>query len=104
MQDRQPFAMAGLWSKWPSPDGSELLSFTILTTSPNKLLKPIHDRMPVILDQGDEEMWLDPSIRDIEKLKGLLAPFRAGSMYAYEVSRTVNSPRNDSPECLESVN
>lgn len=73
-KDRQPFAFAGLWDSWRNPDANELHSFTIITTEANDLLRPIHDRMPVILHQTDEQLWLDPNVNDAAKLRPFLVP------------------------------
>jgi len=94
----EPFAMAGLWDRWRAPDGAELVTFTILTTSANALVASVHDRMPVILPREVEEAWLDPKAPP-EALRALLVPF-AGRMEAVPLSTAVNNPRNDGPEIL----
>jgi putative SOS response-associated peptidase YedK len=99
--DREPFAMAGLWEHWMGPDGSEIDSCTIIVADANALLAPIHDRMPVILDAADCGTWLDPSNQDKAALQSLLRPTDPAGWNAYAVSRAVNSPRNDSPALLE---
>lgn len=96
-----PFSFAGLWDTWKKPDGGELFSFTIITTSANELLKLIHERMPVILDREGEDGWLNPEFTDTGKLLSLLMPYPAQMMEAYDVSPLVNSPRNDLPQCIE---
>lgn len=101
LRTRAPFAFAGLWDEWSQPDGDRLLSFTIITTGPNELMKPIHDRMPVILNQRDEGMWLDPQLTDSDRLLPLLKPYPSDQMETYEVSTIVNSPKNDVPECVK---
>jgi len=100
MKDGKPFAFAGLWEDWHSPDGSQILSTTIITTQPNELVKPIHNRMPVILRQDDYNTWLTPDEVDSHKLIPLLQPFDSKLMEAYPVSRLVNNPKNDSPDCI----
>jgi putative SOS response-associated peptidase YedK len=100
MKSGRPFAFAGLWDEWHSPDGSVLLSCTIVTTGPNELMVPIHDRMPVILQRQDYAQWLDPAPRQAESLNALMRPLDAGLLDAYPVSTLVNSPANDSPECI----
>ena len=100
---RQPFAFAGLWDEWQSPEGEKLFTFTIITTNANELMKPIHDRMPVILHEKDEGMWLDPQLNDTEKLSTLLKPYPSNEMEAYKVSTFVNSPKNESPKCIEPI-
>ena len=96
-----PFAFAGLWDHWKSPAGEVIESCTILTTEANTLLKRIHDRMPVILDPRDYNIWLNPSIYEIQSLKYLFEPLPADKMEMYPVSDLVNSPRNDTPECIK---
>lgn len=100
LQDGRPFAFAGLWEHWHSDDGSELLSFTIITTSPNELMAHIHNRMPVILTAEQAQQWLEHAERSPEALLPLLKPFPPELMDASEVSKTVNNPANDSPDCI----
>ncbi len=100
MKDRQPFAFAGLWDSWNSPDGSHIRSCTIITTEPNDLMAMIHDRMPVILHPRDYAKWLDPSPQTPDQLLPLLKPFAADKMDAYPVSTLVNKPQNDAPELV----
>ncbi|WP_068470981.1 SOS response-associated peptidase [Candidatus Protochlamydia phocaeensis] len=95
------FAFAGLWDFITQPDGSKAYCFTILTTEANDLLRPIHDRMPVILLPDEEDKWLDPSIQVGAHLQPLLHPYPAKRMEVYEVSPKVNSWKNDTPECIE---
>ncbi len=96
----EPFAFAGLWESWPAPDGSPLLSCTIITTAPNDLVTELHDRMPVILPAEAYEVWLDPAEQNPDKLAQWLKPYPAPLMRAYPVTTEVNNPRNDTPECL----
>ncbi len=100
MKDRHPFAIAGLWDEWHSPDGGSLKTCTIITITPNELMESIHNRMPVILDAKDYAEWLDPAPRAPESLQHLIKPFSAGSMSAYPVSTFVNSPANDRAELV----
>jgi putative SOS response-associated peptidase YedK len=104
LQDGKPFAFAGLWDSWLSPSGQVINSCAIITTTPNKLMEPIHNRMPVILPQDMESPWLDEMITTSEEVKSLLKPFPEEQMFAYEVSTLVNSPRNDGPECVVPIN
>lgn len=100
LKSGEPFAFAGLWDRWDK--GKEpLQTFTIITTDNNELIRPIHNRMPVILHQKDEAVWLDPELRDPEKLLTLLKPYPSDEMEMYEVSTIVNSPKNDVPECIK---
>ncbi len=103
LKSNEPFAFAGLWESWKSPDGQVLHSCSIATTTPNELLATIHDRMPVILSEEAERIWLDPEQQDARVLTGVLTPFPAGSMDAYQVSSVVNSARNETPQCVHPV-
>ncbi len=98
--DGRPFAFAGLWDRWQPTDGTPLDTCTILTTTPNTLIQPLHDRMPVILAAGAYDLWLDPAVQNVERLQKLLAPYPADAMVAYPVSARVNNPANDSPDLL----
>ena len=97
----QPFAFAGLWEVWQPEGGEPLHSCTILTTEPNALVAPIHDRMPVILPPAAYGQWLAPQPTPEEDLRGLLRPYPAQALIAFPVSRLVNSPQNDLPACIE---
>jgi putative SOS response-associated peptidase YedK len=100
MRDSAPFAFAGLWERWQGIGGEAVETCAILTTDPNELLAPLHDRMPLILPQEDYEAWLDPSVRSPERLAPLLRPYPAGSMEAYPVGRDVNRPATDGPSLI----
>ncbi|MBX9791971.1 MAG: SOS response-associated peptidase [Pirellulales bacterium] len=100
--DRRPFAFAGLWEKWQSPDGP-WLSCTILTTDANHTLSPLHHRMPVILDPRDYDHWLDPAVRSPAEVEDLLLPAPDDWLVARPVGTYVNNPRHDSRECVEPV-
>jgi len=99
-KDRRPFAFAGLWERWKGPEGP-LDTFTILTTDANELIRPLHDRMPVIVARKDFALWLDPAVNDPEVLKPLLAPAPGEEMETVPVSRAVNSPAHDAADCIE---
>jgi len=101
LKNREPFAFAGLYDTWVDPKGKSLDSFTIITTTASAAIQHVHDRMPVILREKDEEVWLDPGVKDISRLKLMLAPYHGDQLEAYPVSRLVNSPTNDVPACLE---
>ncbi len=102
--DGRPLALAGLWAGWHDPDIDEVVrSFSIVTTTPNDLVAEIHDRMPVVLDDGAWERWIDPAIPDVAELHGLLGPARDGMLEMVPVSRLVNNVRNDGPELLEPI-
>ena len=94
---REPFAFAGLWAQ-ALRDGSSVHSCTIVTCRPGEVVAPIHDRMPVILEQGAEAEWLDPRT-SAERLRALLAP--TDYLAVAEVSDAVNDVRNDGPELIE---
>ena len=100
MKDRQPFAFAGLWDEWQSPEGSSIRTCTIITTEPNELMSSLHNRMPVILDPKDYDQWLDAAPQTPDKLIHLIKPFPADAMSAHPVSTLVNMPGNDRPECV----
>lgn len=95
-----PFAFAGLWERWTKGEGGPLETCTVLTTEANDVVRPVHERMPVILTEGAEEMWLDPSARP-EDLLRLLVPLPAEGMAAGAVLPWVNNPRHDDPRRLE---
>ncbi len=99
----RPFAFAGLWEDWQDEQGKHIQSCTILTTEANDSVRPIHDRMPVILDSKDFEIWLDPDIQKPEMLLPLLRPYSGLEMTAYPVSTVVNNPKNENPKCIEPV-
>ena len=103
MKNGQPFAFAGLWDNWHSADGSHILSAVIITTQPNELIKPIHNRMPVILPESAYEQWLTPGEVAHQELSPLLRPYDAEQMDAFPVSSLVNNPQNDSPNCVQPV-
>lgn len=104
LKSGSPFAFAGLWDSWHSPDGSLINSATIITTEPNSLMATLHNRMPVILPPDAYTQWLDPSVRTPESLQHLLLSYPSENMMAHPVSTLVNSPANDSPECLIPAN
>jgi putative SOS response-associated peptidase YedK len=128
LHDERPFAFAGLWESWEGktapgrtvpgtvfatdlfssqslsaktvPGAVLLETCTLITTGPNELMEPIHDRMPVILSPADYDRWLDPAIHEPDKLLPLLRPYPADAMLAVPVSVRVNNPKNDDAECV----
>jgi putative SOS response-associated peptidase YedK len=100
-RDGKPFAFAGLWECWHNPEDKPVETCTILTTHANDLMRPIHHRMPVILETGAYASWLDPLQADPAKVLPLLGLYTAEQMTAFPVSRCVNDPRHDDPKCLE---
>jgi len=103
LKSRRPFGMAGLYDTWQAPDGERITSCTIITTQANELVRPIHDRMPVIMPASHYAQWLDPSPQPVPRLLELLKPYPADEMSAYAVSRLVNSPGNNVEECVRPV-
>ena len=100
--DGRPLALAGLWSGWRDPETEEVRrTFTIVTTTPNDLMRPIHNRMPVVVPFDAWDRWLDPTLPDLGELQGLLVPAPDEDLEAYPVSRAVNNVRNDGPELIE---
>ena len=97
LKDEALFAFAGLYDRWTDQSGTELFSYTIITTEPNELMAGIHNRMPVILPREAEEAWLNPDETEAEQLLPLLRPYPAEAMEAVPVSRAVNNVRNDYP-------
>jgi putative SOS response-associated peptidase YedK len=100
LPDGQPFAFAGLWEHRDRGDGP-IDSCTILTTDANEPVGSIHDRVPVILDPGDYDLWLDPDVQDAKRLEPLLVPYTSEVMGAYPVRTLVNNPKADDPRCIE---
>ena len=98
------FAFAGLLAAWTPTDGETVVSTCIITTGPNEIMAPIHDRMPAILQPGQFDAWLDPDNHDTAALKTMLGPCRADLMSAYPVSPAINSGRTEGPECIDPVN
>ncbi|MEO8208487.1 MAG: SOS response-associated peptidase [Chloroflexota bacterium] len=100
--DRQPLALAGLWSGWRNPETDEIVrTFTIVTTTPNELMRSIHDRMPVIIPSEAWDRWLDSAMPDPGALIGLLGPAPDEGIEAYAVSRAVNTVQNDGPGLID---
>ena len=101
LSDRRLMAMAGLWDSWRSPDGERVRSFTIITTEPNELLAPLHDRMPVILAPENWPLWLGEEPADPERLKALLVPYPAHDLIMWPVDRRVGNVKNNDPSLIE---
>ena len=93
LADESLFTFAGLWESWSAPNGRDVRTFTIITTEPNGLMKPIHKRMPVMLTPENERVWI--SDEPLEKVLYLLKPYDEKEMNAYPVSSRVNSPKNN---------
>jgi putative SOS response-associated peptidase YedK len=101
MADDRPFAFAGIWEAWPPESGPPLLTCAILTTAANELVRPVHDRMPVILDPRHYGAWIDRDVQEPAELAPMLRPFAADRMRAFPVSPLVNNPKNDDARCIE---
>jgi putative SOS response-associated peptidase YedK len=99
--DGRPFAFAGLWELWHSPDAQAIESCTILTTDANDDVRLLHDRMPVILEPKDYDLWLDPKVEEPERVQPLLRPYASEDLAVVPVSTRVNNPRNDDAACLD---
>ncbi len=103
LESQAPFVFAGHYDTWKTPKGDSINTCSIITTTPNELVAKIHDRMPVILDEEGQKIWLDPSVTDYDTLRSVLKPFPAEEMTTYQVSSDVNRPQNNSPELIKPV-
>ena len=97
------FAFAGLWEPWAGGQGEAIESFAIIVTTANELLRPIHERMPVIIDPDDYGSWLDGGAAATDRARALLKPYPGEAMVAYPVSTRVNNPKHDDAQCLEAI-
>jgi putative SOS response-associated peptidase YedK len=100
LMDGGPFAFAGLWEPWKNSNGKAVETCALITTEPNDVVKPVHDRMPVILDAAADAAWLDPAA-EVDVVKGLLRPCPADGMEGFPVGLYVNSSRNEGPQCVD---
>jgi putative SOS response-associated peptidase YedK len=103
LRDGKPFAFAGLWEHWSLGENEPVQSCTIITTEANELVRPLHERMPVILPPDAYQPWLDTAGQGVEQVLSLLRAYSSKDMIAYPVSMRVNSPRHDDPGCIEQV-
>jgi putative SOS response-associated peptidase YedK len=103
MNDDEMFAFAGIWDHWTDNNARVIETCSILTTTANVTASKVHDRMPVILERRDYDLWLDPEFYNTNELSGLLKPYTDQKMRCYPVSNRVNSPKNDDPECSRLV-
>jgi len=101
MRDERPFGFAGLWERWEGEGGEVINSCAILTTEANEVLRPVHDRMPVILHPDDYELWLGADARELGLVKEMLRPYPAEEMDAHPVSTLVNDPRHGGAKLIE---
>jgi len=104
LKNGKPFAFAGLWDEWHSFDGSHVKSCTIITTNPNEVLAPVHDRMPVILPASVYSKWLDPSPQSPNDLQKYLIPYPSEEILMTQISSYVNNPSNSGPNCIAGIN
>src|ERR1017187_421175 len=103
VNDGELFAFAGLWDRWKDPSGQWVKSCSILTTTPNAVTSTVHDRMPVILDRADYDLWLDPGVTNVEAVSEMLKPYDPRMMRCYPVSTRVNHVANDDEGCSTPV-
>ncbi|MGA7106078.1 MAG: SOS response-associated peptidase [Candidatus Deferrimicrobiaceae bacterium] len=101
MRDRKIFGFGGIWESWEGGGGEAVLSCALLTTGPNDLLRPIHDRMPVILSPREYDLWLSPQVQDPEALAPLFRPYPPEEMTVFPVGTAVNNPETDTPALIE---
>lgn len=101
--DRRVFAFGGLWERWDRGPEPPIESFTILTTTPNSLVRTIHDRMPVIIPPDSWDEWLEPAPLAPDRRDRLTAPYDPSAMESVQVCKRVNTPSNDDPECLSEI-
>jgi len=103
VSDGQLFAFAGIWDRWKDASGKPVETCSILTTTPNAVTAPVHDRMPVILEPDAYDLWLDPGMKDVAAASELLKPYDARAMRCYPISTRINSVVNDDAECAAPV-
>jgi len=103
LADESLFAFAGLWEHWKGPDGSTIESCTVITTEANDLIRPIHDRMPVIIPRKDYDSWLNPEMLGQETFQSLLQPYPSSEMVFFPVNPKVNKATYENPDCIEPV-
>ena len=103
LKSHDVFGFAGLWDVWADPAGAEIQTCCLITTTPNSLMEPIHDRMPVILHQMDYDIWLSAYEKPSDQLVPLLKPYPASEMESHPVSTLVNRPQNDEARVIEPV-
>lgn len=101
LKDEPLMCFAGIWSKYVKPDGQKIFTCAILTTGANETMKSIHDRMPIILNEKAQQIWLQNKTAALDEMAELLKPYPYGGLEAYPVSAIVNNPRNDNAECIK---
>jgi len=103
MKDKKPFALAGLWATQKVEDKNVEVC-AILTTTPNEAVRVVHDRMPVILEPRDFDLWLDSDVRDFRKIRNLFHPYEGDQLEGFQVGAWVNNVMHDDPKCIEPSN
>jgi len=103
LRSGQPFGFGGLYDTWKAPDGRTITSCTIITTEPNDVVQPLHNRMPVIISREARSLWLDRAVQEPAELMPLLQPYDSAAMEAYDVSIQVNSPKVNRPENIKRI-
>ena len=103
MRSREPFAFAGIWERWKPSEGTAVVSCSVITTTANDTLQPIHPRMPVILERDSFDAWMDPKLTDAEVLSAYLKPYPAEAMESHPVSSFVNKPVNNDERCWQAL-
>ncbi len=105
LKEKEVFGFAGLWEQWLDKQTGELLeTCTIITTEANEVLKPVHERMPVILKPENYDDWLDVKVKDTDKLQELLKSYPSEEMDSHTVSKNINYPDKDSPDLIKPLN
>ena len=99
LENHQPFAFAGLWERWKSPENKEIISCTILTAEANAEIRSIHHRQPIIIPKNNYSRWLDPHLTEPQEILPLLTS--QPPLNYYPVNPGVNSPRRDEPDCIQ---
>jgi len=103
VNEGQLFAFAGIWDQWRNTTGTTVETCSILTTTPNPVTGPVHDRMPVILDPDGYDLWLDPGMKDERVVSEFLKPYDARLMRCFPISTRINFAANDDPECCAPI-
>lgn len=103
LRDQPIMAMAGIWSKYVTKENIVIFSCSIVTTEANDMMKRIHHRMPVLLDQEERKIWLAKDNHNVSQLKSIMTPYANNQMRMYPVTKLVNNVRIDSVECIEAL-
>ena len=103
LKSGKPLGFAGLYNVWKSPAGDQICTSTIITTDANEVVRPLHDRMPVITSPDSYDLWLDPNVHDKALLQNILKPYPSEELEVYEVTPKVSSPKNNAPENIKKI-